>query len=93
MAIKKSTLNKRARFELEGSFQEIIRMDASFFKYCSKRSFRYIARMVRDGSIPITRSIIPNLMASCGLSVKDKAEFFQLLNDLSILKTRQPSHY
>ena len=81
-----------AAFQNPSRLQEIIRLDSCLPQDRPERSFRHVARMIRNGCIPISAWVEPDFMAPGGLAVKFEAEQFQPPNDLLISESAEPAH-
>lgn len=56
--------------------QEILRVDARLLENGPQRSFRQVARMIRDRCVSVFRCAEPDLMAAGGLAVELEAAGF-----------------
>jgi len=52
----------------------------------------HVAWMVRNGCVPKSGRIEPNLVTACSLTIELKSKGFEPLNDFSILKAGQSPH-
>lgn len=48
---------------------------------CVQRPFRHVARVVRDGGVPLGDRVKPDLMRPGGLAVELKSQIFEFLDD------------
>lgn len=58
----------------------------------TQSAFGHVAWMIRNGRVPESGRIEPNLMAACCLTIELKSKGFESLNNLSIPKTGQSPH-
>jgi len=70
----------------------MVGIDPGLFESCSQCSFRHIAGMIRDCSIPVCLGIVPDLVAPGCMAVESKTECLQALNDLFVLEAGESAH-
>ena len=75
-----------------GSLQKRRNGDAGLFDDGAQRAFRHIARMIGKRGIALSPGVESYLMGAGGLTIKLEPQLFQTLDNLTILKAREPPH-